>query len=178
MWNAALTYLTCDGSGRVVIIWIVDYWKLVRKSGSWQENTAVYNLQLTWPSRACACYTHTRPQLSFCRCRRVMKKLFCCLILWEEPGGGGGNILDLSMRNIPENTICKKNLKGSEDDAQHSKPLGLWALSIVRNCKYKKTQRFGNWICFRPQMREGRHSVGSLWKSSSWGYLFLKDPTE
>jgi hypothetical protein len=27
------------------------------------------------------------------------------------------------------------------------------------------TQRFGNWICFRPQVRENIYSVGSLRKS-------------
>jgi hypothetical protein len=26
----------------------------------------------------------------------------------------------------------------------------------------EKTQRFGNWICFRPQVREDTYSVGSL----------------
>jgi hypothetical protein len=37
-------------------------------------------------------------------------------------------------------------------------------LSIVRiflNTN-EKTQRFGNWICFRPQVREDTYSVGSL----------------
>jgi hypothetical protein len=33
----------------------------------------------------------------------------------------------------------------------------FWALSIVRNSKYQKTQCFGNWICFHPQVRGGRH---------------------
>jgi hypothetical protein len=28
--------------------------------------------------------------------------------------------------------------------------------------KLLKTQRFGNWICFRPQVREDTYSVGSL----------------
>jgi hypothetical protein len=31
---------------------------------------------------------------------------------------------------------------------------GFWTLSIVRNSKYKKTQRFGNWFCSRPRVRE------------------------
>jgi hypothetical protein len=31
--------------------------------------------------------------------------------------------------------------------------------------KLVKTQRFGNWICFRPQVREDTYSVGSLRKS-------------
>jgi hypothetical protein len=44
----------------------------------------------------------------------------------------------------------------------YSELLGFWALSIVRNSKYYKTQRFGNWICFCPQVRGGRQSVGSL----------------
>jgi hypothetical protein len=30
--------------------------------------------------------------------------------------------------------------------------LGFWALPISRNCK----QRFGNWLCFRPQVKERR----------------------
>jgi hypothetical protein len=34
-----------------------------------------------------------------------------------------------------------------------SELLGFWTLSIVRNSIYKETRRFGNWICFRPQMR-------------------------
>jgi hypothetical protein len=31
--------------------------------------------------------------------------------------------------------------------------LGVWALPFVRNSKYKKIQRFGNWICFHPQVK-------------------------
>jgi hypothetical protein len=31
--------------------------------------------------------------------------------------------------------------------------------------KLLKTQRFGNWICFRPQLREDTYAVGSLRKS-------------
>jgi hypothetical protein len=37
----------------------------------------------------------------------------------------------------------------------HSESLGFWTLSIVRNSKYQKTKRFGNWICYRPQVRGG-----------------------
>jgi hypothetical protein len=34
-------------------------------------------------------------------------------------------------------------------------------LSAIRNSKYKKTQRFGNWICFRSRLRGGdTYSVG------------------
>jgi hypothetical protein len=38
----------------------------------------------------------------------------------------------------------------------HSELLCFWTLSIVRNFKYYKTQRFGSWICFRPKVRGGR----------------------
>jgi hypothetical protein len=31
--------------------------------------------------------------------------------------------------------------------------------------KQRETRRFGNWICFRPQVREKTYSVGSLRKS-------------
>jgi hypothetical protein len=31
--------------------------------------------------------------------------------------------------------------------------LGFWTLSIVRYSRKYKTRRFGNWICFRLQMR-------------------------
>jgi hypothetical protein len=44
--------------------------------------------------------------------------------------------------------------------------LGFWILSIVRYSRNEKTQRFGNCICFRPQVRsEYTYSVGSLRKS-------------
>jgi hypothetical protein len=36
----------------------------------------------------------------------------------------------------------------------YSELLSFWTLSIVRNSKDKKTQRFGNWICFCPQVKE------------------------
>jgi hypothetical protein len=39
------------------------------------------------------------------------------------------------------------------DTYRHPESLDFWTLPIVRNCKYKKTQHFGNWICFRPQTR-------------------------
>jgi hypothetical protein len=35
--------------------------------------------------------------------------------------------------------------------------LGFWTLSIVWNSKYQKKQRFGNWICFRLQVRGKGH---------------------
>jgi hypothetical protein len=34
-----------------------------------------------------------------------------------------------------------------------SQLLGFWTLSIIWNYRYRKTQRFENWICFRPQVR-------------------------
>jgi hypothetical protein len=39
-----------------------------------------------------------------------------------------------------------------------SELLGFWTLSIVRYSRNYKTQRFGNWLCFRLQVRgRGRH---------------------
>jgi hypothetical protein len=32
-------------------------------------------------------------------------------------------------------------------------------LSVVRNSKYYKTQRFGNWIYIRPQEMGGKHTL-------------------
>jgi hypothetical protein len=44
--------------------------------------------------------------------------------------------------------------------------MDFWTLSIVRNSIYKKTQRFGNWICARPQVKWGdSYYVESLRKS-------------
>jgi hypothetical protein len=44
--------------------------------------------------------------------------------------------------------------------------LGSWTLSIVWYSINQKTRRFGNWICFRPQVRgNDTYSVGSLRKS-------------
>jgi hypothetical protein len=48
---------------------------------------------------------------------------------------------------LPTTTKKKKTLQ------LHSLLLGFWTLSIVRNSINKKTQRFGNWICPRPQVR-------------------------
>jgi hypothetical protein len=49
-----------------------------------------------------------------------------------------------------------------QNNTKHSEVMGFWTLSIVRNSKYKRTQRFGKWICFHRHMR-GRvtYSVGS-----------------
>jgi hypothetical protein len=42
-----------------------------------------------------------------------------------------------------------------------------WVFGLCPSSGFKllKSQRFGNWICFRPQVREGTYSVGSLRKS-------------
>jgi hypothetical protein len=42
-------------------------------------------------------------------------------------------------------------------DAVYSELLGFWTLSIVRYSKNLRTQRFGNRICFRPQVTSARH---------------------
>jgi hypothetical protein len=48
----------------------------------------------------------------------------------------------------------------------HSELLGVSTLSIVRYSKKKiKTQRFGNWICFRPQVSGDTCFVGFPKKS-------------
>jgi hypothetical protein len=39
----------------------------------------------------------------------------------------------------------------------HSELLGVLTLSIVGYSRKYKTYRFGNWICFRPHVRWGRH---------------------
>jgi hypothetical protein len=42
---------------------------------------------------------------------------------------------------------------------------GLCPSSVFLLNNNEKTQRFGNWICFSPQVREDTYSVGSLRKS-------------
>jgi hypothetical protein len=46
--------------------------------------------------------------------------------------------------------------------------LGFWILSIVRYSKKQKNTRFGNWICFRPQVRgqETPTQLGPLERAS------------
>jgi hypothetical protein len=45
--------------------------------------------------------------------------------------------------------------------------LGFWTFSIIRYSRTQKARRFGNWICFRLQVKEGEdiYSVGPLRKS-------------
>jgi hypothetical protein len=53
-------------------------------------------------------------------------------------------------------------LKGSDDGVQHSELHGFWTLSVVQYSRKQKTKRFGNWICFRPQVRwEDTYSVAN-----------------
>jgi hypothetical protein len=53
----------------------------------------------------------------------------------------------------------------SPKDSSHSELLGFWTLSIIQYSRNYKTQHFGNWICFHPQVREDTYSVESLRKS-------------
>jgi hypothetical protein len=68
----------------------------------------------------------------------------------------------LSMRFSSCHNNCHMEQVGSQG---HSFLLGFWTLSIVRNSINKETQRFGNWICFRPQVRGGTYSTKSLKKA-------------
>jgi hypothetical protein len=60
-----------------------------------------------------------------------------------------------------------KHIISSLLDKCTSQLLGFWTLYVIRNYKYKKTQRFGKWIWFRPHVGGGEdtYSVGSLRKS-------------
>jgi hypothetical protein len=60
-----------------------------------------------------------------------------------------------SQHEIQSNSLCFSPV--SYKNNGDKKLLGFWALPIVRNSTYWKAQRFGNWICFRPQVRGGRH---------------------
>jgi hypothetical protein len=46
----------------------------------------------------------------------------------------------------------KDLLKGSDDGVQYSEYLRFWTLSNVRYPGENTTQRFWNWICFRPRL--------------------------
>jgi hypothetical protein len=59
----------------------------------------------------------------------------------------------------------------------YSDLLAFQTLSIVRYSKNKETQRFGNGICFRPQVKGETLTLLGPW-SSDWGRLFLRDPTQ
>jgi hypothetical protein len=65
--------------------------------------------------------------------------------------------------------------------------LGFGTFSIVRYSREQKTRRFGNWICFRPQVKGGEdtYSVGALRKrtvtdpvSESSCFLFSRIPDD
>jgi hypothetical protein len=58
--------------------------------------------------------------------------------------------------------------KEFQDITLSTELLGFRTLSIVRILmiqEKEQTRRFGNWICFRPQVRVDTYSVGSLRKS-------------
>jgi hypothetical protein len=101
---------------------------------------------------------------------------------WKKNSGSGPENLDYSHRGYAMLTTQQTTQqKAATDFADKRQSLG-WSTgqvelqlcapspppqchfmswyrnnSVVRNSKYKKPQRFGNWICFRPQVRGGRH---------------------
>jgi hypothetical protein len=57
-------------------------------------------------------------------------------------------------------------VKATDINRIQSELLSFQTFSIVWYPRDQRTQRFGNWICFYPQMsREDTYSVGSLRKS-------------
>jgi hypothetical protein len=59
----------------------------------------------------------------------------------------------------------------------NSESLGFWTLSIVRNSKYKKTHRFIDWICFRPQvMGETPTLLGPLERANLYHRIRVSSP--
>jgi hypothetical protein len=64
-----------------------------------------------------------------------------------------GGILRSQCHNVIMNRQPTANI------GSNSELMGFWTLPIVRNSKYKKTQRFGNWICFRPQAQFPKRCV-------------------
>jgi hypothetical protein len=55
-----------------------------------------------------------------------------------------GGTAVLLPRQVPINGRRYKLFKISDS-------LGFCTLSVIQNCEYKKAQRFGNWVSFRPQ---------------------------
>jgi hypothetical protein len=47
-------------------------------------------------------------------------------------------------------------LKGSDDGVKHTGLLSFLDFSIVLYSRDYKTRRFGNWICFHPQVKRRR----------------------
>jgi hypothetical protein len=54
------------------------------------------------------------------------------------------------IRETPHSVLPPPQKKNTPD------VVGFWTLSIVPNPKNWETRRFGNWICFRPQEKNGR----------------------
>jgi hypothetical protein len=77
-------------------------------------------------------------------------------------------ILSLCMVKVMvDSSYEQKNRMATiKDSGKSLRLLGSWILSIVRYPKeHKRTQRFGNWICFRPQ-------------ATGWQTLTLLGPLE
>jgi hypothetical protein len=70
-----------------------------------------------------------------------------------------------TWRNIPEDGLLhshrRENLK-SYAVTSNDGVMGLWILPLVQNSKYWKTPDFGNWICFRLEVKGKRHRLCSV----------------
>jgi hypothetical protein len=98
------------------------------------------------------------------RLQPLSKQLFC----FEATPPTKGQVWQLNVESKGFWRWCIK-----------SELLGFWTLSIARNSKYEKRQRFGNWICFRVLVRRGRASLLGSWERanlSHWTFS-LKYPT-
>jgi hypothetical protein len=79
----------------------------------------------------------------------------CCMALHFDPEHGGStslrNVYEVSLPHShcanPMHTFRTYILSVSSD------LLGFWTVCIVRYSRNLRTQRFGNWICFRPQVK-------------------------
>jgi hypothetical protein len=67
------------------------------------------------------------------------------------------------MKNTTENWL---NLKGPDDDVQHSESLGLWTLSIVQISKYLENAMFQK-LDLCPSSGEGRETPALSGSSKS-----------
>jgi hypothetical protein len=70
--------------------------------------------------------------------------------------------LDEQLQHLspaPVNIKCLYKTWGCHDDKDLDCAQNYWFLGFVRRPEFKilETECFGNWICFRPQMRGGRH---------------------
>jgi hypothetical protein len=63
--------------------------------------------------------------------------------------------------------------------SDQSELLGFWTSPIVRYFKkHYRTQRFGNWICFRPQVKGGTATLSGPLERPNLNQHFLTDPAE